>query len=499
MDLPTFGSQNHGQQHKVDGLSIPQSWSPFSRFSNEASGRLDEVEPVSHQRPLSDEAEDSPISDQKDKDVSIGNDQFHFSIYKWEGGRGVPMLMPLVIGNNLKSKDGIKYDEMSAKPESLRSELAEGDVRSRRDKKQELDYVFEAFHESSESKSKISLNDSVVLDTSVKEEQVKSVDGSSVRDKVEKKVHVKISEGLDAFLDRSDQPEMKDKKARAQPVDGDSKKMKERGRKVMESNNAKVEKSTKLEAASEVKSGAAKGKVKEFVQIFNQDAADSRPEADARGSRRWGNVVIDPKGNSNQAKVEEQVNLHDVVDKKPDVSYKEVENLKSNEAQRFSPKRVSTSTRSSSTLRRSFSTGALPEDFKISGEKVDDPLEDTFEVHELSDGNENAAHVESSEETKAIDAKIRQWSVGKKGNIRSLLSTLQYVLWAESGWKPVPLVDLVETNSVKRAYQKALLRLHPDKLQQKGAAFHHKYIAAKVFDILQEAWDHFNTCSSLGI
>ncbi|KAF9620270.1 hypothetical protein IFM89_011005 [Coptis chinensis] len=85
----------------------------------------------------------------------------------------------------------------------------------------------------------------------------------------------------------------------------------------------------------------------------------------------------------------------------------------------------------------------------------------------------------------ASDAKIRKWSNGKEGNIRSLLSTLQYVLWPESGWKPVPLVEIIEGNSVRRAYQKALLCLHPDKLQQKGAAPHQKYIAEKVFDILQ--------------
>jgi len=38
---------------------------------------------------------------------------------------------------------------------------------------------------------------------------------------------------------------------------------------------------------------------------------------------------------------------------------------------------------------------------------------------------------------------------------------------------------------VKRAYQKALLCLHPDKLQQKGAATHQKYTAEKVFAIMQ--------------
>lgn len=49
----------------------------------------------------------------------------------------------------------------------------------------------------------------------------------------------------------------------------------------------------------------------------------------------------------------------------------------------------------------------------------------------------------------------------------------------------MPLVDIIEGNAVKRSYQRALLCLHPDKLQQKGAASDQKYIAEKVFDILQ--------------
>uniref|UniRef100_A0A0D9VQS5 J domain-containing protein n=1 Tax=Leersia perrieri TaxID=77586 RepID=A0A0D9VQS5_9ORYZ len=97
------------------------------------------------------------------------------------------------------------------------------------------------------------------------------------------------------------------------------------------------------------------------------------------------------------------------------------------------------------------------------------------------------------EQIKMSESKIREWSKGKEGNIRSLLSTLQYVLWPESGWKPVPLVDIIEGAAVKKAYQKALLCLHPDKLQQRGVDMHQKYIAEKVFDILQEAWKEFNT------
>ncbi|VAH87767.1 unnamed protein product [Triticum turgidum subsp. durum] len=99
----------------------------------------------------------------------------------------------------------------------------------------------------------------------------------------------------------------------------------------------------------------------------------------------------------------------------------------------------------------------------------------------LQDDNEK-------EQIKISQSKIREWSKGKEGNIRSLLSTLQYVLWPESGWKPVPLVNIIEGAAVKKAYQKALLCLHPDKLQQRGAAMHQKYIAEKVFEILQVAW-----------
>ncbi|KZV34231.1 J domain-containing protein required for chloroplast accumulation response 1-like [Dorcoceras hygrometricum] len=119
-------------------------------------------------------------------------------------------------------------------------------------------------------------------------------------------------------------------------------------------------------------------------------------------------------------------------------------------------------------------------------ENSSDPFEDLFLVQELSDDNGN---VTQSDETK--------WSVGKKGNIRSLLANLQLVLWPGNGWKPIPLVDLIEVNAVKRAYQKALLRIHPDKLQQNDAASHHKYIAERVFDILQEAWDQFNALAPL--
>ncbi|KAI3820944.1 hypothetical protein L1987_08498 [Smallanthus sonchifolius] len=87
--------------------------------------------------------------------------------------------------------------------------------------------------------------------------------------------------------------------------------------------------------------------------------------------------------------------------------------------------------------------------------------------------------------TENLDADIKRWSNGKEGNLQALLSTLQYILGPESGWQPVSLTEIITTSAVKKAYRKATLCVHPDKLQQRGATIQHKYICKKVFDFLK--------------
>ncbi|KAA8531148.1 hypothetical protein F0562_005938 [Nyssa sinensis] len=93
----------------------------------------------------------------------------------------------------------------------------------------------------------------------------------------------------------------------------------------------------------------------------------------------------------------------------------------------------------------------------------------------------------------ALDAEIKRWAAGKEGNLCALLSTLQYVLWPECGWKPVSLADLATGASVKKAYRKATLCIHPDKVQQKGSNLQQKYIAEKVFNLLKDSWNKLNS------
>ncbi|KAK1391699.1 J domain-containing protein [Heracleum sosnowskyi] len=93
----------------------------------------------------------------------------------------------------------------------------------------------------------------------------------------------------------------------------------------------------------------------------------------------------------------------------------------------------------------------------------------------------------------SLDTQIKGWSTGKEGNLRALLSTLQYILGPGSGWQPISLTDIVTSKAVKKAYRKATLYVHPDKLQQRGASIREKYICEKVFDLLKVGWARFSS------
>ena len=77
-------------------------------------------------------------------------------------------------------------------------------------------------------------------------------------------------------------------------------------------------------------------------------------------------------------------------------------------------------------------------------------------------------------------------------NIRALLATLHTVLWEGSGWVQPGMADLVETARVKKAYMKANLVVHPDKVRQKGGSLEQIVIADMAFDALKSAWGKFD-------
>lgn len=119
-------------------------------------------------------------------------------------------------------------------------------------------------------------------------------------------------------------------------------------------------------------------------------------------------------------------------------------------------------------------------------------------IKALNEKNQRDRQVQLEQEERhrlaaTLDDDIKHWASGKEGNLRALLSSLQYVLWPECGWRPVSLTDMMTSISVKKVYQKATLCVHPDKVQQKGANIQQKYIAEKVFDVLKEAYNKFSS------
>ncbi|XP_010254923.1 PREDICTED: J domain-containing protein required for chloroplast accumulation response 1 isoform X2 [Nelumbo nucifera] len=256
---------------------------------------------------------------------------------------------------------------------------------------------------------------------------------------------------------------------------------------------------------SEEKRGgkSVKGKVKEFVKIFSREASSkSTTDIDMQGQiSRWKEIntcKAEEKVSNHATKTDGKVNIRNK--EKPstetffmvDQALKQSENPDIEIDTDIHKFHHTSSERNNSSASLSGFEAALAH----MEESHCEYLHGNCLGEDLSLDKSKQQLVEYQEEIQVSDARIQEWSNGKEGNIRSLLSTLQYVLWPESGWKPVPLVDIIEGNAVKRAYQKALLCLHPDKLQQKGVALHKKYIAEKVFDILQEAWNHFNSLGS---
>ena len=61
--------------------------------------------------------------------------------------------------------------------------------------------------------------------------------------------------------------------------------------------------------------------------------------------------------------------------------------------------------------------------------------------------------------------RVSEWTNGKKKNLRALLCSMDKVLWeGEAKWKPVGMHDLVTADQVKKAFRKAVLVVHPDKV-----------------------------------
>ena len=120
-------------------------------------------------------------------------------------------------------------------------------------------------------------------------------------------------------------------------------------------------------------------------------------------------------------------------------------------------------------------------------QRDEDEMNDDFEL-------EAEAKADADQEDavrKRLEPKLRAWSeeYGKKKQLRALLGSLHTSLWADSGWKPVSMGDLLDEKRVRRAYLKASLKVHPDKTRDLNVE--KRFIAKRVFDALSQATTEF--------
>ncbi|KAF5468435.1 hypothetical protein F2P56_012586 [Juglans regia] len=484
-----------------------------------------------------------------ESEVPKDGSQFHFSIYKW-ASKGVPLTMPFRGGRSSRLKESAKIERCSSSNGWLGSrrrarETPENSLRmecnklenysvpdaSTQDRVKPCQNVEEAILHTPESESLSSVQKVVeevpgntIFHDVIREVKPQSLPTIDLHDNAEKentvltkKVHKPAGKPLRSLLSEKDHEQDNDgirekgegkestdesTKTPFSVVDVSENAKKQDGKETTQ-NDVEADKATfqdsSVRSADKLGRNRAKGRVKEFVKIFNQEASQ-KPKGNSPKLWKRDNYIVVDEFNISATGVEEKTPRASVIIRVPETFATADEYLKQSEKEHSAIKTSNYILSDTLSGQKDYSsrTASTLNGSKATVEDTDESFEGNFLIKQVPQGeNELLQSGDEDKEIQAIDAKIRQWSNGKTRNIRSLLSTLQYVLWPESGWKTVPLVDIIEGTSVKRAYQKALLCLHPDKLQQKGAASHQKYIAEKVLEILQEAWTHFNSLGSL--
>jgi len=127
---------------------------------------------------------------------------------------------------------------------------------------------------------------------------------------------------------------------------------------------------------------------------------------------------------------------------------------------------------------------------KVSTSTFDDLLGGFNPTSKEATQNQTIGAMKKSELVKSMDpdeAKIYDWREGKARNIRTLLCSLNKIIWAGARWTECGMHQLVTANDVKKMYRKACLAVHPDK--QMGTE--NENISKLIFMELNEAWSEF--------
>lgn len=124
-------------------------------------------------------------------------------------------------------------------------------------------------------------------------------------------------------------------------------------------------------------------------------------------------------------------------------------------------------------------------------QKMDQAIQDKLEFANSLWKGEEQNKLDREKAYDEVEENIKKWA-GKnnqRNNIRALLCTVHEVMWEGAEWQALSFSDLMAPAQIKKNYFKAITKFHPDKNQ--GGDYKQKYIAERVTNELNAAWDEF--------
>ena len=134
---------------------------------------------------------------------------------------------------------------------------------------------------------------------------------------------------------------------------------------------------------------------------------------------------------------------------------------------------------------------ASPHTFKAATETPEQRLRN----FQAQVNREEKAREAKSEAQSAIGAELDLWALTeerKLRDVRTLLGTLDKVVWSDSGWGSPSLGELMLSDAaVKKAWRKAIVITHPDRHQ--GESAERQYRADRIFASINEAYKTYSS------
>ncbi|XP_057434930.1 J domain-containing protein required for chloroplast accumulation response 1 isoform X2 [Lotus japonicus] len=450
VDLRRLGSPT--SRNINDGITAsnllvsPDSHS--SRVSTVAPQRKElknDIKPPYRQSILSQEFSNLSTSDKADKGISnmkqetsvteVSPNTFHFSIYKWASKGVVPVVMPLRTERISRMKDKVKHERCSSTEDWVVSDITtendnpvphNGSSLTENGKQNvsttsatDSDQIVEQIVSSNAQPDTLSSAQTISKNVTEAESSTHSMSEMNYNGKTEAGIGTQKlgSKSLHSLINQREDYGEKTSREREEHVTKSTKKLSSTFDVTMNPKKP-LRKSFSLrdgghsKATSQVSSslgenmgkGRVKGKVKDFVQIFNQEPV-TKPKVESksrfqsssykqrRASRTNNNVEDDPEQSTTEKSATDTANVS---------------------ANNFSQQ-------------DDISASAIPDiSFTVIGDK-DESFHDNFTIQVLDQDDGEALQNQEKQQLQVIDNKIQQWSKGKEGNMRSLLSTLQHL------------------------------------------------------------------------